>query len=159
MSQFLAPLSGWVGRNLFKAALLALLCALLLVGLVILGQNARDDLSGRGRYSIPFAEVVCNLPPGQARADFLEEVQYYGEVADPLRVLDDGLPPRLADAFARHPWVEKVEKVEVRPPRQVEVQLTFRRPVLAVRWNNQLRAVDGQGVLLPRSAPTEGLPV
>jgi hypothetical protein len=39
------------------------------------------------------------------------------------------------------------------------VQLRYRTPVLAVPRGEALRAVDEQGVLLPATAATEGLPV
>src|SRR5205085_1645284 len=63
---------------------------------------------------------------------FLGEVQYLGGLPERLALLDDDLPGRLAEAFARHPWVEKVERVEVVPPGRVRARLTYRTPVLAV---------------------------
>src|SRR5207247_10015721 len=78
---------------------------------------------------------------------------------DRLRLLDEDLPARLAEAFARHPWVEQVERVTVVPPRQLEVHLVYRTPALAVLLAGQRRAVDGQGVVLPATAGSEGLPL
>src|SRR5262249_11840426 len=67
-----------------------------------------------------------------AAADFLGEVQYLAEWPDRLRLLDPALPRQLADVFARHPWVERVEGVRVEPDRAlVAVRLAYRRPVLA----------------------------
>ena len=49
MSQFLAPLPGWAGRNLFKVALLGLLSA----------------MYGNGSRSTPIVEVAAlPLTPG-----------------------------------------------------------------------------------------------
>src|SRR5262249_12642287 len=48
--------------------------------------------------------------------------------------------------------------VEVRPG-EIEVKLTFRQPVLAVRGPERLHAVSHDGLLLPRAARTDGLPV
>jgi hypothetical protein len=133
--------------------------ALLLFGLIALGQVALDHLRDHERYTIPFAEIDCAPPSHQEREDFLGEVRYLSGFPNWVRLLEDGLPARLAEAFARHPWVEKVERVEVIPPRQVRVRLTYRQPVLAVPYAGQWRAVDRTGVLLPATASVEGLPV
>src|SRR5262249_15720330 len=93
------------------------------------------------------------------REDFLGEVRYLSEFPSRLRLLEKGLASRLADAFARHPWVEKVERVEVLPLRQVRVRLVYRQPVLAVPHAGQLRAGDRMGVLRPVTASVEGLPI
>jgi len=76
-----------------------------------------------------------------------------------LNLLEEDLGRRLAIGFSRHPWVEKVEEVELLPTREVKLHLVIRRPVLAVRLGKELRAVDGRGVLLPADAATEGLPI
>jgi hypothetical protein len=49
--------------------------------------------------------------------------------------------------------------VEVVPPRQVRVRLSYRIPVLAVPYQGQTRVVDGRAVLLPASTKAAGLPV
>jgi hypothetical protein len=133
--------------------------ALLLAGLVVVGNAMRRQLEGQDRYSIAFADIASPSPPGQDRADFLSEVQYLGSMPSRLRLLDEGLTADLAKAFAGHPWVEKVERVEIASQRQVQVQLVFRTPVLAVPWGGRLRVVDRHGVLLPKGAVSEGLPV
>jgi hypothetical protein len=74
-------------------------------------------------------------------------------------VLDDDLPARLAEAFAHHPWVERVEEVTVLPSRRVEARLIYRVPVLAVPQTGAIRCVDGQGILLPADALADGLPI
>jgi hypothetical protein len=132
---------------------------LFLAGLIVLGRLAREDLREQDRYTLAFADVACTPPPGLSRADFLDEVAYLANPPARLRLLEPGLAGRLAEAFARHPWVSQVERVEVVPPAQVRVQLRYRRPVLAVRVGGRVRVVDGRGVLLPRSAPADGLPV
>ncbi len=132
---------------------------LVLFALVALGRFARDRLSESERYTIRFDEIEClPPPPGQDRAAFLGEVQYLAELPEQIRLLDDDLVRRLAGAFLRHPWVERVERVS-RGPRQVRVWLTYRAPVLAVPADGQLRAVDGHGILLPPGADVTGLPV
>jgi hypothetical protein len=100
----------------------------LLLGVVVAGKFTRDAVRNWERYSIAFAAIDCTPPPGRERADFLAEVQYLAGMPNLLSVLDKGLASRLADAFACHPCVEKVEKVTVLPTRQVKVLLHFRTP-------------------------------
>jgi hypothetical protein len=148
-------LAGW----LLVWALPVLGVAAVLAGIFFLGKEARDHLRGSDRYTVAFADMDCQPPAGMRREDFLAEVQYLAEVPEPMRLLDDGLPPRLAAAFARHPWVERVERVEIVPPRQVRVRLVYRRPVLAVTVAGRTRAVDAHGILLPATTVTQGLTV
>jgi hypothetical protein len=140
-------------------ALVPLLAAAgLLLGIALIGRFLRDKLRDQDRYSLPFAEIDCEPPPGMGRAEFLEEVQFRGNQPERLRLLDEDLTERLAAAFALHGWVEKVGVVKVMP-RGIHVELVYRTPVLAVRYGGKLRAVDGLGVLLPKSANTNGLPI
>jgi hypothetical protein len=100
--------------------------ALLLGGLTWLNQVAREQMRDRERYGIAFEDIECTAPPGMSRLDFLGEVQYLGGMPSRLSLLDEGLLERLAAAFAKHPRVEKVERVEKSPARQVKVVLVFR---------------------------------
>jgi hypothetical protein len=157
-------------KSLLQALLPPLIAGLFLGVVIVLGKAARDALRGLERSSIAFADIDCPPPPGQERADFLGEVQYLGGLQDRVDVLDEGLAERLAGAFAKHPWVEKVERVEIAPSRKVRVQVVYRTPVLAVPliehpqwqpgWTTRLApAVDGEGVLLPVGADNSGLPM
>ena len=130
--------------------------AAVLAGVAALGRLARDAL--RQDYAFPFSAIKCQPTPGSEQADLLSEVQYLAGMPDQVRLLDDDLADRLRVAFARHPWVESVEDVQI-APRRITVQVRYRRPVLAVPVKGQLRAVDGFGILLPESANTRGLPL
>jgi hypothetical protein len=132
---------------------------LLLAGLIALGKAARDQLRQHESYSVSLADIDCPAPPGQPRDQFLAEVQYLARLPDRLAALDDDTPSRLSAAFARHPWVEKVQEVRVAPPDRARVRLVFRTPALAVVQPDGVRVVDAAGILLPAGAPSEGLPV
>jgi hypothetical protein len=146
-------------RWLLKMTALLLILGVFLLGLIALGRTAWQQLQEHPRYTIHFADIDCPPPPHRQRAEFLDEVQYLSNLPDHLQLLEEDLSKRLADAFARHPWVEKVERVVLLPTRQVQVRLRYRRPVLAVPLAGQLRVVDAQGVLLPRDTPATRLPV
>ncbi len=152
-------LRGRMGRWLVRSAALVLLVAGFLGGVIWLGGWARTQVHDQPRYQAALADIDCDVPDGMERGAFLDEVQYLSQLGPTINVLDDDVRDRLASAFARHPWVQKVQEVEITPPRTVRVRLRFRTPVLAVAWEGGLRAVDGDGVLLPKNAPTRDLPV
>jgi hypothetical protein len=146
-------------RSFLKPLAVLAGAGLLLYGLITLGQAAREHLRGSDRFAVSFAEIECTPPAGQKRGDFLGEVQYLAEMPDRFGLLDEGLARRLADAFARHPRVAQVLRVELAPPRRMTVSLRYRTPALAVPVAGRTRVVDENGVLLPASTPAEGLPV
>jgi hypothetical protein len=149
----------WAGGLVIKAAALLLGLGLFVAGLIVLGEYAQEQLRDRDRYTLPFADIEClPAPPYQPRRDFLDEVQYLARLPGRLPLLDPDLAKRLAEGFAQHPWVRKVEQVEV-TAKQVRVRLSYRRPALAVRRGESVRVVDADGILLPKGAPAEGLPV
>jgi hypothetical protein len=167
----------------FRGPAFALGLGALVVALVAVGRLTREGLRGSPRYTLPFSAIDCPPPPGQSRGEFLTEVAYGAGCPEQLDVLAEGLAGRLAEAFARHPWVDTVERVAILPGPRVEIRLAYRTPVLAVLLTGPApdgrqvhvpvrslpqggrnetapaRVVDARGVLLPASAPTEGLPV
>jgi hypothetical protein len=127
--------------------------------LVAVGKATRDSLRQDERFGVVLAEIDCQPSPPMPRGEFLAEVQYLAGIPDRLSLLDEELAQRLAEIFARHPWVRRVERVEIARPRQIQVQLEYRTAALAVPVDGKLRAVDSEGVLLPVNAQTEGVPV
>jgi cell division septal protein FtsQ len=149
----------WLGRLLFKVAALLVGVGLFVAGVIGLGEYAQEQLRDRDRHTLPFPAIECLPPPPyQSRANFLDEVQYLARLPARVRLLDPDLGKQLAEGFAQHPWVRRVERVEV-TPKAVRVRLVYRRPALAVPRGERVRVVDGEGILLPKEAPAEGLPV
>jgi hypothetical protein len=146
-------------KRIFKIAVFLLALTGFFAGVIVLGQWARDWIRDRDRYRMAFVDIDVDPPPGLTRSAFLEQVQYGAMLPDSLSLVDDGLADRLAKAFHTHPWVAKVADVKVTQQRQIKVRLIYRKPVLAVQHDNVLRAVDGEGVLLPKDAATAGLPM
>ena len=142
------------------AVLILLLIVFGLIGSIYwLGHESRHHLQSQPRFRISLGEIDCPVPPGLSRKVFLDEVQYYAACPDDFSLLDKEYPKLLKHIFSKHHWVEKVEEVKLQPPRQIQVGLLFRQPVLVVRIGGQSRCVDGYGILLPRNCPTEGLPI
>ena len=121
-----APARRWPPR-LAQVVLGLAAAALVVGGVVAVGNLARESLGPHDRYLLPFADIDCPAPPGQDRAEFLAEVQYNGSFPDRVNVLDPTLPERLRVAFGRHRKVEKVGRITVVPPKRVQVELTFRK--------------------------------
>jgi hypothetical protein len=134
-------------------------------GLLALGQQARAVLRDQEGYRVAFHAIDCPVPDGLTRDEFLGEVQYVASWPDDVPLLDDNLPGRLQKAFAMHPWVEQVRRVEVAADRHIHLDLVFRAPVLSVPTRSKgddvasvtmYRGVDASGVLLPQSATDSG---
>jgi hypothetical protein len=102
--------------------------ALLVTGLLGLAHFSRQQVRGWDRYTVRFGDVECTPPPGLERRQFLDEVQYLAGFPEHLQILDDGLPARLAEGFAKHPLVEKVTGAEILPNRKIRVDLVYRAP-------------------------------
>ncbi len=145
--------------GMLKSLLVIAAVAGFFAGLIVLGQWALEQIRGRERYRIAFADIDCVPPPGMTRRDFLDEVQYQAQLPNQISLLDEGLSDKVAAAFAKHPWVEKVTGVEVAASGRIVVRLAYRTPVMSVPVDGGLRAVDAQGVLLPKQTPVHGLPV
>jgi hypothetical protein len=164
-------IGGWLRSGIVRDLAAVLLAGLLPLGLVQLGEAARQSLRTRDRFALAFADIDC-VPPGDlSRAEFLDEVQYLAGIPERLRLLDEDLAPRMAEAFAHHPWVEQVSGVERTRPRGLRVTLKYRTPVLAVverggsgdrettaSYAKRPRATDRQGTVLPARAYREDLP-
>jgi hypothetical protein len=153
--------SSWYKSWLLKSTLLLVLVAVFLGGVIWAGRWGLEHLRDSNRYDVAFADIECEPPAGLDRQRFLDEVQYYASPKFPqrLHLLDQHLADQLREGFAKHPWVEKVDEVTIKPPKQITVKLTHRTPVLAVKFGGEVLAIDRAGVLLPKDAPTRGLPM
>ena len=87
--------------------------AVLVLGIRYLGELARQGIAQRDRYSALFSDIECDSPPGYQRVSFLSEVSYHSKFPWRFQSIDPDLAPKLAAAFAAHPWVAAVEEVSV----------------------------------------------
>jgi hypothetical protein len=149
----------WHKRWVFKSTLLLVLVVTFLGGVIGAGRWGLEQLRGRARYDVKFSDLDCEPPVGMERREFLTEVRAAAKLPEKIHLLDDEIETTLRDGFSKHPWVEKIEAVQITPPNHIFVSLRHRTPVLAVKVGNTLHAVDRHGILLPGNAPTLGLPV
>ena len=106
---------------------------LLLAAVIVVGWLASQALRGQERYQIAFGDIDCTPPPHLSRDFPGGGAVLRPDLPDAVCVLDDGLPARLSAAFAKHPWVEQVESVEIVAPNRVRVRLIYRTAVLRVQ--------------------------
>jgi hypothetical protein len=139
-----------VRRGVFQPATLWwLACALLAVVFLPYLPWMTPDLSSRPEYRIDWTSVMVTTPPRGVPARLVDEVRTHAQLPEELPLLQPGLAKQLATAFAAHPWIERVNHVEVKRQRRIEVDLTYRRAALVVETSRGFYPVDAHGVLLP----------
>jgi hypothetical protein len=112
----------------------------------------------RARYILTLDQLQVTPLPPWIHSDVRAEGFRNASRDSRLSALDDDLVSRIADAFALHPWVAKVNRVTKHPPARVDVDLVYRQPVSMVEVaGGDLLPVDAEGVLLPGMdfTPTE----
>lgn len=147
-----------IRRQLVVAVALLIGVAAVVLGLILAGRWALDRLQHDDRFQIAFDKIDCDSPPGMSHADFLGEVRYLSRLPARVPTMGPDAQQSINDAFRRHPWVLAVESIRANGPGHLRVDLSLRRPALAVIWRKDVRVVDDLGVLLPPSAPATGLP-
>jgi hypothetical protein len=93
-------------------------------------------------YLVTPENISVTPQPAWIHANVKDEV-IRTAVFSELALLDRGLVEQVAQAFALHPWVKSVVRVEKRYPAQVAVELEYRQPVIVVK----IDAPDEQGLL------------
>jgi hypothetical protein len=149
----------WRPQN--RALVLTAIVVLAAIGGSIYGWRRWGEPStGSPEYLVTAERISVTPQPAWIHTNVKAEV-LRSLTGAKLELLDRELVKKIAEAFALHPWVAKVVRVEKRFPAQVHVELEYRRPVLVVKLDapgeEGLLFVDRQGVLLPSSdfAPTQ----
>jgi hypothetical protein len=105
-------------------------------------------------YVLTPEQISVTPQPAWIRTDVKAEVIRNAGIAQ-LNLREPKLVEQLARAFALHPWVASVVRVEKRYPAEVRVELAYRRPVAVVpvvlQGQSRLLFIDDQSVLLPTS--------
>lgn len=133
----------------------ALVLAALIVGGVLLWRHVREAVLAGADYRVAMHQFVVTPPPAWIVTPVRDEAIRNASLDNGPSLLEADLVERVARAFAAHPWVERVERVEKRHPSRVDVTLVYRRPVCMVELPASgdaaagLYPVDAQGVVLP----------
>lgn len=147
----------------FRRPLLALaVCLALALGARRLWTEVGPHVVADERFSLRAEDISVTPPPDWVKGDVVHEAIRDASLDGPLSILDDDLCQRLAKAFAMHPWVAKVDRVQKRAGPAVQAVLAYRRPVCMVEVPDGkakvgLFPIDAEGVLLPADgfAPRE----
>lgn len=111
-------------------------------------KNQLPDLSQREEYQIETKNLaLIPAPPHYVPIDIIDQVIRQNELPDQISLLDQNLVKTVAEAFQKHPWVQKV--VSVRKTNTVEVEVLFRKPAAMIELKQGLFPVDNEGVFLP----------
>lgn len=144
----------------------ALLLLLILLGFAggwfFLWNHFRDDLLYSPEYRLDPERIRIPERPPWVPDSFLGDVLLHASLEQRETVLDPKLPEKLASAFAAHPWVSKVHRVEFFYPAEVLVDLEYCSPCCIVEVPGRYGyPVDSKGVVLPTdyfiNAPAEEL--
>jgi len=152
----------WILVRVAAKVMLALgFVVAVIAAVTYLGSAAGERVSQNKRYAVRVADIQCEAPPGTDRGTFLTEVRYLADLPEKVQVVDPELPAKLQAAFARHPWVAAVNRVQTDPNGTIRVELAFRVPVLAVSvvGEKEPRTVDKTAVLLPPGVAVGKLPL
>ncbi len=131
---------------MIRWTLFGVIGAALLAGVGYALWHSPPDPAGR---QIPFNRIEHPPLPAYVPATFLAEVRALGRFPEVLDTGQSDLPARLGMAFARHPWVEKVERVQVLAPGRVRAELRFRTPAARIAHEGRTFLLDRHGVILP----------
>jgi cell division septal protein FtsQ len=133
-------------RQLFVVALIGVL---LVACSFVVWAKVRPHVQTQSEYLVPLSAIEITPPPNWIHADIRTEVIRDAGLPPKLSILDDRLSDRLTHAFALHPWISRVDRVQTSYPARIEVKLSYRRPVAMVAVYGGLLPIDADGVLLP----------
>jgi hypothetical protein len=112
-------------------------------------RQVRSHVVTSSQYQVDPRRIALTPPPAWIRSDIRDEVVREASLEGPLSLLDKQLTPRVASAFAAHPWIAHVERVSKSFPSGLEVEVAYRRPVAMVEVPDGALPVDVHGVVLP----------
>jgi hypothetical protein len=110
-------------------------------------------IAGGQRYVLPSDGITVSDPPEWIVGDVRRQVIETSGLGGRLSILDPNFVKTIEHAFALHPWVEKVERIEKQYPPAVHVTVKYRRPVAVIEAPQGdaalLLPVDARGIHLP----------
>jgi hypothetical protein len=109
------------------------------------------DLTRREEYRLKVENIHLKEQPHWVPHDLVSQVaKREGWDQTPISLLEQSCCEHIAQAFSRHPWVRKVDRVWLRPGAEVELSITFRKPVAMVEAaSGKYYPIDAEAVLLP----------
>ena len=124
----------------------------MVVGSHQLWKRYAGHVLNRNDYVLNADKIELTFVPPWIRTDITRKAVEDGSL-EGLSLAQPNLAVRVADAFALHPWVSKVNRINPKYGRVV-VELEYRRPVAMVWVTDKdgmpaLLPVDARGIVLP----------
>ena len=137
-------------RTLIGPILGIILVFAIFIGLGVLGWHfVKEKVLQEPVRLLSADKIVVSPPPDWVPDRFVEDVLRSSGL-NKMSLLDKNLPQKLMEAFATHPWVEKVEQVGLQYPSGADIKLVYRVPVAFVEMAQRgIVPVDRNGVVLP----------
>ncbi len=115
----------------------------------VVWQRVGDEVLTSADYCLTEEGIEITPLPSWIRSDLRADGFRDASLDGTLSILDPKVTERIAKAFALHPWVAEVRRVQKFHPARVKVDLVYRRPVCIVQAPCGMLPVDAAGVLLP----------
>ncbi|GAB5442540.1 MAG: hypothetical protein Fues2KO_28890 [Fuerstiella sp.] len=107
-------------------------------------------LDNRPEYVVGVDQIVVTPPPRWVPEDVVAKVFERAGFEQPLSLLDPRVSEKVALAFYRYPWIERLKRVRKSFPAQVYVEVVYRTPAAMVEVSGGgYLPVDRHGHLLP----------
>jgi hypothetical protein len=137
-------------KAVFRPKRLMLLALIPVLGVVApIVWRHRPQLGENPVYRLKAADIHVTEPPQPVPSNLVERAVGTAGLDSELSVLDRTLLPRLAEAFAKEPWVKRVVRLRKGLPAHVEAELEYRTPVAMIDVKTGVYPIDADGVLLP----------
>jgi hypothetical protein len=139
-------------RRALAAAALGV-AALLMLGSGAVWRVVAPLVMGRDRYLLAADGITMSAPPEWIVGDVRRQVVETSGLAGRLSILDPNFVATIEHAFALHPWVESVVRIEKKYPPAVFVEVKYRKPVAVIEApageGVHLLPIDARGIHLP----------
>ena len=152
--------TGTMARTLIALIIVfAIFASLVVIGWYFVGESIRSQ----PEYRLKVERITVSPPPIWVPECFVENVLRTSGLDRTGSLLDRSIDQKLMEAFVTHPWVERVERIELRYPSGADVRLSYRIPVALVEipgrnaQGRNIVPVDRHGVVLPQEFLTDTL--
>lgn len=137
-------------KTFFRPKRLLLLALIPVLGAIApIAWRNWPTLEERDTYRLTAADIHVTEPRHPVPSNIVERAVGTAAFDNEFSVLDASLLPRLADAFAKDPWVKEVVRLQKSLPARIDVELVYRTPVAMIDVKQGVYPVDDEGVLLP----------
>lgn len=140
-------------KRRLKVAAVLVVVAGLAWGVQQVWEAVAPQVISRQRYRLPAKAITVTPQPAWITVSVRDQVIHNADLDGRLSILDPDFVRAIQDAFALHPWVEAVGRIEKKFPPAASVELSYRQPAAVVEivagGGVQLLPVDRRGVHLP----------